>query len=271
MKIILHVNQSKDSHFTLWFKILTMHFGVSTFLIKSTALEFSRTLPSGTRLHQSGLDFTDFSRPEHIWAKCSWQYSRPARCWMSCGCAAGGCGDCCFGLVTLVLLLANSRRRVCGRSGSNRTPCCTRESAGEKFVWAHKLPADPTGPCNVNLSPWSEASEFESGAKVPGWEMPQVKYRYHNTTFENVQANVKTPYLKVLLRGFSGDSWAERHKSNGLKRRSSSQIITCVWLRDAPCGYTWTPLGPTACIEVAQLRKGRTFRKKTKLARKSSK
>lgn len=30
----------------------------------------------------------------------------------------------CFGLLTLVLLLANSRRIVWGKSGSNRTPCC---------------------------------------------------------------------------------------------------------------------------------------------------
>ena len=33
-------------------------------------------------------------------------------------------GIICFGLLTLVLLLANSNRMVWGRSGSNRTPCC---------------------------------------------------------------------------------------------------------------------------------------------------
>ena len=38
--------------------------------------------------------------------------------------AAAGGDDCCFGLLTLVLLFANSRRIVCGRSGSKRTPCC---------------------------------------------------------------------------------------------------------------------------------------------------
>ena len=38
------------------------------------------------------------------------------------GCVEAGCGDCCLGLATLVLLLANSKRSVCGMSGSNRTP-----------------------------------------------------------------------------------------------------------------------------------------------------
>ena len=33
-------------------------------------------------------------------------------------------GIICFGLLTFVLLLANSNRMVWGRSGSNRTPCC---------------------------------------------------------------------------------------------------------------------------------------------------
>lgn len=33
-------------------------------------------------------------------------------------------GDVCFGLFTFVLLLANSSRMVCGRSGSKRMPCC---------------------------------------------------------------------------------------------------------------------------------------------------
>lgn len=34
------------------------------------------------------------------------------------------CCCCCLGLLTLVLLFANSSRIVWGRSGSNRTPCC---------------------------------------------------------------------------------------------------------------------------------------------------
>ena len=38
---------------------------------------------------------------------------------------------CCLGLLTLVLLLANSSRIVWGRSGSNRTPCC---NGGENSV-----------------------------------------------------------------------------------------------------------------------------------------
>ena len=45
-------------------------------------------------------------------------------CIASAGCVAtAGGDDCCLGLLTLVLLLANSRRIVCGRSGSKRIPC----------------------------------------------------------------------------------------------------------------------------------------------------
>ena len=33
-------------------------------------------------------------------------------------------GDTCLGLLTLVLLFANSSRMVWGKSGSKRTPCC---------------------------------------------------------------------------------------------------------------------------------------------------
>jgi len=45
------------------------------------------------------------------------------------GCTSGGCdraggATICLGLLTFVLDLANSNRMVCGRSGSNRTPCC---------------------------------------------------------------------------------------------------------------------------------------------------
>ena len=41
------------------------------------------------------------------------------------GAAAGG--SCGLGLLTLVLLLANSSLMVCGMSGSNLTPCCGME------------------------------------------------------------------------------------------------------------------------------------------------
>jgi hypothetical protein len=47
---------------------------------------------------------------------------RPVRGCMKVGCVAAGWGDCCLGLVTFVLLLANSSLRVCGKSGSNLTP-----------------------------------------------------------------------------------------------------------------------------------------------------
>lgn len=52
-------------------------------------------------------------------------YLRPVSGCINAGCVAVvavlGCG---FGLLTFVLLLANSKRIVCGISGSNRTPCC---------------------------------------------------------------------------------------------------------------------------------------------------
>ena len=57
-------------------------------------------------------------------------YLRPVR-----GCTRGGwvivpasvAGLCCLGLLTFVLLFANSSLIVWGRSGSNLTPCCKRE------------------------------------------------------------------------------------------------------------------------------------------------
>ena len=65
-------------------------------------------------------------------------YLRPVR-----GCTSGGCvivpamvaGLCCLGLLTLVLLLANSSLIVWGRSGSNRTPCCKREKPDKWWGW----------------------------------------------------------------------------------------------------------------------------------------
>lgn len=39
----------------------------------------------------------------------------------------------CFGLLTLVLLLANSSRMVCGMSGSNRTPCCRNRTHNSEY------------------------------------------------------------------------------------------------------------------------------------------
>ena len=50
-------------------------------------------------------------------------YLRPATALMSAGCARTICGDGCgFGFDIFVLLLANSSRSSCGRSGSKRTP-----------------------------------------------------------------------------------------------------------------------------------------------------
>lgn len=52
-------------------------------------------------------------------------YLRPVSGCINAGCAVAvavlGCG---LGLLTFVLLLANSKRMVWGMSGSKRTPCC---------------------------------------------------------------------------------------------------------------------------------------------------
>jgi hypothetical protein len=52
-------------------------------------------------------------------------YLRPAvsGC-INAGCAAAVAWGCGFGLLTFVLLFANSKRIVWGISGSKRTPCC---------------------------------------------------------------------------------------------------------------------------------------------------
>lgn len=59
-------------------------------------------------------------------------YLRPVSGCIKAGCAAGAAVAIAgFGLLTLVLLLANSSRIVCGMSGSNLTPCCEHLTAAE--------------------------------------------------------------------------------------------------------------------------------------------
>jgi len=53
----------------------------------------------------------------------------------------------CFGLLTLVLLLANSSRMVCGMSGSNRTPCCRNRTHNNEY--SATVPRRPTGSFRV--------------------------------------------------------------------------------------------------------------------------
>ena len=50
--------------------------------------------------------------------------SRPGKGCIIAGWGAAAGGSCGLGLLTLVLLLANSSLMVCGMSGSKRTPCC---------------------------------------------------------------------------------------------------------------------------------------------------
>lgn len=61
---------------------------------------------------------------------CVRRYLRPVSGCINAGCAAGAAvATAGFGLLTFVLLLANSSRIVCGMSGSNRTPCCEQPRA----------------------------------------------------------------------------------------------------------------------------------------------
>ena len=48
-------------------------------------------------------------------------------------------GDGCFGLLTLVLLLANSSLMVWGKSGSKRTPCCKRIARDVLEKWLRSV------------------------------------------------------------------------------------------------------------------------------------
>ena len=97
------------------------------------------------------------------------------------GCTSGGwvtaCGArICLGVETLVFDLANSRRIVWGRSGSNLTPCCkTREREGKTrwelvgelggVVWCarQQLLTVPRG--ERNLKKWREIKITACGQK----------------------------------------------------------------------------------------------------------
>ena len=71
------------------------------------------------------------SKDDWYWTTClrvtpaiGWMYG----VWPAAAAARANCASCCFGLTTFVLVLANSSRSVCGRSGSNRIPCRTGNS-----------------------------------------------------------------------------------------------------------------------------------------------
>lgn len=64
---------------------------------------------------------------------CVLRYLRPVSGCINAGCAAGAAvATAGFGLLTFVLLLANSSRIVCGMSGSKRTPCCEQPRAARR-------------------------------------------------------------------------------------------------------------------------------------------
>lgn len=94
---------------------------------------------------------------------CVRRYLRPVSGCINAGCAAGAAvATAGFGLLTFVLLLANSSRIVCGMSGSNRTPCCEQPRAvrrsdimtmeGSDFVCSQHIRVEPIGA--VTLACW---------------------------------------------------------------------------------------------------------------------
>jgi hypothetical protein len=104
-------------------------------------------------------------------------YLRPVR-----GCTSGGCvivpamvaGLCCLGLLTLVLLLANSSLIVWGRSGSNLTPC-----------WKREKPDKSEGEC-VSAHCGSDGEVFT-----------KKKYYLHKTTADKLIRVVNKKVIKI--------------------------------------------------------------------------
>ena len=92
---------------------------LSIFLLRCSPLIFCK-IAHGTRTAQHDKIFSG--------AQVRGCYLRPVRgCTMGC-CVTALVFTICLGLLTLVLDLANSNLMVCGRSGSNLTPCCNKTS-----------------------------------------------------------------------------------------------------------------------------------------------
>jgi hypothetical protein len=79
------------------------------------------------------------------------------------GCTRGGCdmevtgltrADCALGLLTFVLDLANSKRIVWGRSGSNLTPCCNKTRREDVIPGLWLVETDHV--TRILASDWSE-------------------------------------------------------------------------------------------------------------------
>lgn len=86
------------------------------------------------------------------------RYLRPVRGCINAGCVAGAAvATAGLGLLTFVLLLANSSRIVCGMSGSNRTPCCEQPRVVRRsdIMPRIHLASEPRNPANaITLQQW---------------------------------------------------------------------------------------------------------------------
>lgn len=89
-------------------------------------------------------------------------YLRPVRGCIKVGCVLAALAACCLGLLTLVLLLANSSLMVCGMSGSNLTPCCKighkKSDIGEYVIislWGNTVKVKGQTSCNRSKY-WAE-------------------------------------------------------------------------------------------------------------------
>lgn len=95
------------------------------------------------------------------------QYLRPVRGCINAGCAAGAAvATAGLGLLTFVLLLANSNRIVCGMSGSNRTPCCEQPRAvrrsdimPRRHLFSYR---EPTNPVNISNEDFKMIKTFKN-------------------------------------------------------------------------------------------------------------
>ena len=110
------------------------------------------------------------------------------------GCTSGGwviapamvAGLCCLGLLTLVLLFANSSLIVWGRSGSNRTPCCKRENQ-----------TNGEGDCVHTVGVWSQNKKMIAS----DWDFRRFGFGLEKCSFSN------SIYISFLFRTRCRESW----------------------------------------------------------------
>lgn len=123
----------------------------------------------------------------------------PPKCPVS-GCMRVGCelvrlAEGCLGLLTLVLLFANSSLIVCGISGSKRTPCC-------RSCFAASAPArvlNVTKPTGEAVFPFL----LVTFSKDPSYPSYALNRRYSSLGL----ASIGSPLTNSVRTSSSGVSW----------------------------------------------------------------